>query len=67
MAAFNRFEQYVPSQFNLPKIDLGILSGVLEAKQRRFVTGYELADKLGQQAIDALPQDRARANTILAE
>lgn len=51
----------------MPKTDLGVLSGVLEAKQKRFDTGYELADKLGQAQIDALPQDRARANTILSE
>ncbi len=64
---FNRFEQYVPIQWNLPKTDLNVLANVLQAKQQRFDTGYELANKMSEYAVDALPQDRARANQIMQE
>ena len=65
--AYNRFEQYVPIQWNLPKTDLGVLAGVLESKQKRFDTGYELANQLSKTSIEALPQDRARANELMLE
>jgi len=67
MAGFNRFEQVVPIQWNLPKTDLGVLAGVLESKQKRFDTGYELANQLSKTSIEALPQDRARANELMLE
>jgi len=65
--AFNRFESYVPIQWNLPKTDIGVLGNVLQAKQQRFDAGSELVDKLSQYSIDSLPQHRARANAIQQE
>jgi len=66
-SGYNRFEQYAPIQWNLPKTDLGVLASVLDAKQKRFDTGYELSNELDNQYIDSLPQHRARANAIQQE
>jgi len=54
-------------EFNLPKVDLGILAGVLDAKQQRFDKGSSLADELNKKSIDSLESQRARANAIQKE
>lgn len=64
---FNRFEQFAPMQFNLPKIDLGVLNTALDAKQKRFDAGYDVASKLDTLSIDGMDADRARANSIQNE
>lgn len=64
MAGFSRYEQYQPSQYLLPKVDLGILANVLQAKQQRFDTGYELANQLKNKYIDPLQADKPLANTL---
>lgn len=62
--AINRFSKTTPVQFVLPKTPLEPLIGALESKQRRYDQGFALADELSNQYIDALEQDRARANAI---
>lgn len=60
--AVNRFYKSEPVQFQLPEIPLQPLMMAMEAKQKRFDTGYELSAKLRNQYLDALPQDRAVAD-----
>lgn len=62
---YSRFEEYGPlTQWNLPKTDLNVLGSVLEAKQKRFDVGYNIASELDSLSIDAMNADRARANSI---
>lgn len=62
--AWNRYENYQTSEYQLPKADLNILSSVLQAKQQRWDTSYELAQELKNKYIDALQQDNPRAREL---
>lgn len=61
---WNRYETYQPSQYSLPKVDLGILANVLQAKQQRYDAAYQMAEELKNKQIDALQQDQALANKL---
>lgn len=64
--AANRFERSAPVQFDLYETPLEPLMMALEAKQRRYDTGYQLAEQLGEVSLDALQQDRPRANELVS-
>jgi hypothetical protein len=64
---YNRFQQYAPIDWYLPKTDLQSLAIGLESKQKRFDAGYEQAAKLGELSIDSLPQHTARANALVQD
>lgn len=65
--AFNRYEQWQNSQFQLPEVDLNILGNVLKAKQERYDQAYLLAEDLKNKYIDALPQDNPEARAMETE
>ena len=51
--------------FKLPETPLEPLMMALNAKQKRFDVSKELSDTIYDAAIDALPQDRKRADEIV--
>lgn len=60
----NRYTQFRPYEFDLYKPDVNTLNATLSILQKRFDTNKLEADKLKNQMIDALPQDRQRANEL---
>lgn len=64
--AINRFNQITPQQFNFGEMPLQPLMGLLGMKQKMFDENQGAADELYSKFIQALPQDRARADEIVS-
>jgi hypothetical protein len=62
--AIGRYFKPVPLTFELSTSPTEYLAAALEQQQKKFDTNLAVAEKLKNQYIDALPQDRARANAI---
>jgi hypothetical protein len=60
----NRYTNFTPYTFDLDKPNIPALSSVLAVLQKRHDANKLLADQLKNTLIDALPQDRARANEL---
>lgn len=63
--AINRFNKITPLQFNLGEMPLQPLMGILGQKQKMFDENQAIADDLSNKYIEALPQDRARADQLV--
>lgn len=63
--AFNRYDRITPLEFEFAEYPLQPLLLGLQEKQKRFDINLENAEKLYNQSIKALPQDRADANAII--
>lgn len=62
--SIGRYFKPVPLTFELSTSPTEYLAAALEQQQKKFDTNLAVAEKLKNQYIDALPQDRARANAI---
>lgn len=62
---WNRYYYSAPTEFKLEETPLQPLMMALNAKQKRFDVSKQLSDDIYDSAIDALPQDRKRADEIV--
>lgn len=63
--SINRFNKITPLQFDLGEMPLQPLMGILGQKQKMFDENQGAADEMYNKYIEALPQDRARADQLV--